>query len=39
MMGSGRADMFTEIDKLRAKLLDSSGVTADCQPSENVVSQ
>lgn len=31
--------MFTEIDKLRAKLLESSEVTADCQPLEEVVSQ
>lgn len=38
-MASFRADMFSEIDKLRGKLLDSSGVIADRPLSEEVISQ
>ncbi|XP_075898298.1 meiotic recombination protein SPO11 [Nelusetta ayraudi] len=38
-MASFRADMFSEIDKLRGKLLDSSEVIADRPLSEEVISQ
>lgn len=38
-MASFRADMFSELEKLREKLLDSSEVSADRPFSEVAISQ